>query len=60
MRLKWIGTLILAVVGLIAIAYSLTHGKLWTAGLIAYSVVLLLVIVGREKRALEAEARRLN
>lgn len=43
--------LVLAVAALFAIAYALTQGKLWVAGLLALNVVLILMSYRRERRA---------
>lgn len=45
MRLKLIGVVALAIVGLISIAYALIQGEIWTAGLVLGNLVLFLVNV---------------
>jgi hypothetical protein len=53
MRLKLMGTLILAAAGLIAMVHSLTDEDLWVAGLGAFFAVSLFISYRRDKRRLE-------
>jgi hypothetical protein len=43
--------LVLAAAALIAMAYALTQGKLWVAGLLAFNVILILRSYRTEKRS---------
>lgn len=49
-RLKLIGTLLVAVACLIAMAYALARGELWSSGLCAFFGVYQLMFYRREKR----------
>jgi hypothetical protein len=50
MRLEMKIMLVLAAAALIAMAYAVTQGKLWVAGLLALNVVLILMSYRREKK----------
>lgn len=51
MRLEMKIMLVLAVAALVAMAYALTQGKLWVAGLLALNVVLIALSYRREKQS---------
>jgi hypothetical protein len=54
-KLKQTETPLLAVACLIAMAYALARGELWSAGLCAFFGIYLLTFYRREKRSLDRQ-----